>query len=277
MAANLPSDGGVLLLENLRFHKEEEANDPAFAKALAALADVFVQDAFGSVHRAHASTTGVPACLKVAGLPAVAGRLIEKEVKFLGMLLESPSRPYVAVLGGAKVSDKVQLVERLVERVDRLLIGGAMAYTFLKAQGRSVQHPKLDEPGIPAAAAALAAAERRGVPVWLTQDDVDGKDIGPATREAFTRALADAATIFWNGPVGVFETPRYDAGSRAVAEAMAAATARGAITVAGGGDTAAALEAFRLADRVSHVSTGGGASLEFLEGRPLPGLEPLWA
>ena len=282
--------GQVLLLENLRFHAEEEANDPAFAKQLARLGDVYVNDAFGTAHRAHASTEGV-----ARHLPAVAGFLMEKEIRYLDAALANPARPYVAILGGAKVSDKIGVLRRLLERVDLVLVGGGMAYTFLKSQGHAVGASKLEADKVPLAKALLAQASQRRVRVVLPFDHVIttsldpgsqvkiiaaadipdgwlGADIGPSTIDAFAKALGDAKTVVWNGPLGVFEQERFAAGSRRVAEILAGLHAT---TVIGGGDTAACVQGFKLADRMSHLSTGGGASLEFLEGKTLPGIAVL--
>ncbi len=282
----------VLLLENLRFHKEEEANDPAFARALADNADVWVMDAFGTAHRAHASTAGMAPFVK----ERAAGYLMSKELEFLGKLLRAPAMPYVAVLGGAKVSDKIKVIESLLPRISSLLVGGAMAYTFLKVQGVEVGKSRVEADKLDVARRALQAAERLGKPVVLPIDHIAstdpsgiapvrevaeralpvelmGLDIGPRTRALFREHLRPAHTILWNGPMGLFEVPAFAEGTRAVAEAMAGA--RDATTVVGGGDSAAAVHAFGLAERMSHVSTGGGASLEFLEGRELPGVKAL--
>ena len=283
--------GEAALLENLRFHPEEERNDPAFAAALARLGELYVNDAFGSAHRAHASTEGV-----ARHLPAVAGLLMEKEIRYLGGALANPARPYVAILGGAKVSDKIGVLQRLLERVDRVLIGGGMAYTFLKAQGHAIGASKLEPDKLGLATQLLAQATRRSVRVVLPFDHVIttsldagsqtrsvttvdipegwlGADIGLSTVDAFTKALADAKTVVWNGPLGVFEQERFAEGSRRIAQTLA--DLKGATTVIGGGDTAACVHQFRLADRMSHLSTGGGASLEFLEGKTLPGIAVL--
>ena len=277
--------GQVLLLENVRFHPEEEANDPAFAAELASVAELFVNDAFGTAHRAHASTEGV-----ARYLPAVAGFLIEKELKFLGEALESPRRPFVAILGGAKVKDKIGVIESLLPKVDALLIGGGMAYTFLKAKGygigkslldesnlefarRAVDSPKIHLPEDTVAAHELTEdAPNRVVPASAIPADQMGADIGPATIDAFRKIIASAGTVVWNGPMGVFELSPFSAGTRAIAQAMAESDA---VTIVGGGDSAAAVEQFGLAEKMSHVSTGGGASLEFLEGKELPGIAAL--
>ena len=290
-AARSLAPGEILLLENLRFHAGEEKNDAEFAARLARLAEAYVNDAFGSAHRAHASVAAL--CRHFN--PAAAGLLMEKELEYLGGLLVNPQRPYVAILGGAKVSDKVDLVKNLLPRVDVVLIGGAMAYTFLAALGIGVGSSRTEPASVPTAAQILKDADRAGVKVVLPVDhrvarsfdspgegegiaarDIPegtlGLDIGPVTAESFAREIALARTILWNGPVGLFERPPFDAGSRAVAEAIAASEAR---SVAGGGDTAAALARFHLAEKFSHVSTGGGASLEFLSGMQLPGVAAL--
>jgi 3-phosphoglycerate kinase len=282
--------GEVVLLENLRFHPEEEANDPAFAAALARLADVYVNDAFGTAHRAHASTVGV-----AAHLPAVAGLLMEKELRHLGQALEEPTRPFVAILGGKKVSDKIGVIRHLLTRADSLLIGGAMAYTFLRAQGKEIGASLCETDRIGLAAELLEEAARRRVSFRLPVDVVVatapeagaehkvvdtgaipagwmGVDIGPRTAMEFAGVIVPAGTVLWNGPMGIFEIPAFADGTRAVAEAMAKSKA---VTVVGGGDSAAAVEELGLADRMTHVSTGGGASLEFLEGRELPGIAVL--
>ena len=283
--------GQLALLENLRFHPEEERNDPAFSKQLAALGELYVNDAFGSAHRAHASTEGV-----AHDLPSVAGLLMEKEITYLGDALKDPKRPYVAILGGAKVAEKIGVLERLIEQVDRILIGGGMAYTFLKAQGHAIGSSKLESDKLGLASELLAAATKRRVLMLLPMDHVItrslepgspvqsistvdipdgwiGADIGLSTMDVFTKALADAKTVVWNGPLGVFEQPRFCEGSRRVAETLANLTS--ATTVIGGGDTAACVQQLKLADRMSHISTGGGASLEFLEGKTLPGIAVL--
>jgi phosphoglycerate kinase len=285
--------GEALLLENVRFHPEEEKNDPAFARQLAANADLFVNDAFGTAHRAHASTEGV-----AHFLPAVAGFLMQRELEVLGAALENPRRPFVAILGGKKVSDKIGVIEHLMEKVDALLIGGGMAFTFLKAKGFEVGRSVLDADGLDLARRVIERAGREGPRLELPVDvvaarefDADaesqivpadgippgwvGMDIGPQTLARFRDALSGAMTVIWNGPMGVFEMPRFAAGTRAVAEMLAERTAAGATTIVGGGDSAAAVEQMGLADRISHISTGGGASLEFLEGKELPGVAAL--
>jgi phosphoglycerate kinase len=282
--------GSVTLLENLRFEPGEEANDPAFADQLAALADAYVDDAFGAAHRAHASVVGV-----AERLPSAAGRLMQREVEVLSKLLEGAEEPYVAILGGAKVSDKLATVNALVERVDALLIGGAMAFSFLAAAGGEVGNSLVERDRLDDVRKATAQAEERGVLVQLPEDVVAaaeptveakrqtfraaeiprglmGLDIGPRTVEEFARTIADAKTIFWNGPMGVFELEPFSAGTRGVATAVAGASG---FTVVGGGDSLAALKRFGLADAIDHLSTGGGASLEFLEGRELPGIAML--
>jgi phosphoglycerate kinase len=280
--------GDVLLLENLRFHAEEEANDPGFARALVALADLYVDDAFGSAHRAHASTAGV-----AAYLPAVAGFLMERELDFLGRALADPARPFVAILGGAKVSDKIGVIEHLLGGVDALLVGGGMANTFLKAQGKEigaslVEDEKLDVArtllrragdklvlpvDVVIAERAAADAPRRTVSVDAVPAGWRILDVGPKTLDAFRDRLRGARTVVWNGPMGVFEIEPFAAGTVALARALA--ELQGATTIIGGGDSAAAVEQAGVADRMTHVSTGGGASLEFLEGRELPGVAVL--
>jgi phosphoglycerate kinase len=282
--------GSVVLLENLRFHQGETRNDPAFADALAALSDAYVDDAFGAAHREHASVVAV-----AERLPAAAGRLMQREVEVLSRLLEGPERPYVAILGGAKVSDKLGTVKALVERVDALLVGGAMAFTFLAAQGHDVGHSLVEPDRYDEVRDALRLAEEQGVVLQLPEDVVVapeptieatrqtvraadipaeqmGLDIGPRTVEEFARSIADAKTILWNGPMGMFELEPFSAGTRGVARAVAGASA---FTVVGGGDSLAALKRFGLLDSIDHLSTGGGASLEFLEGRELPGIAVL--
>ncbi|MBC7082604.1 MAG: phosphoglycerate kinase [Firmicutes bacterium] len=284
------NDGDVVLLENLRFHAEEEANDEGFARALADLADLYVNDAFGTAHRAHASTAGV-----AKFLPAVAGFLMEKEIEVMGKALADPERPFVAILGGAKVKDKVGVVRNLLDKVDTLMIGGGMAYTFLKAQGLEVGQSILEADKIDLARELMEKARARGVRFMLPSDVVvadrlaeDAKtrvvpvdqippdwqalDIGPETVAKFGKAIADAKTVVWNGPMGVFEMKPFAEGTRGIAKALAESKAT---TIVGGGDSAAALEEMGFADKVTHVSTGGGASLEFLEGRELPGVAVL--
>ncbi len=283
----VPEGAPVALLENLRFDPGEEKNDPAFARALAVNADAYVDDAFGAVHRAHASVVGVAALL-----PSAAGRLLEKEVAVLSRLIEIPERPFVAVVGGAKVSDKLTVLRNLLQRVDRLLIGGGMCFTFLAAKGYGVGRSLLeadqvdavgrmmkaagDKLMIPtdvvAASEPKAGAEKKQVSADAIPDDLAGFDIGKETSRAYVDAIRAAKTVFWNGPMGVFEVDDFAAGTRAVAAAIAKGDC---YSVVGGGDSAAALQKFGYADEVSHISTGGGASLEFLEGKELPGLVPL--
>jgi phosphoglycerate kinase len=293
-AARALGDGQVLLLENLRFHAEEEANDPAFAKRLAALGECYVNDAFGTAHRAHASTEAVAKLLK----PAVAGFLMQRELEYLGRALAHPERPFVAILGGAKISGKIDVIEALLGKVDRLLIGGAMMFTFVRAQGMSTGRSLVEEDRIGMAREVLAAAEQRGVQLLLPVDciastavdgsapartvavdqlaaDQMGVDIGPRSVAAIAAALADARTVLWNGPMGIFEVEAFAGGTRAVAQALAEASGRGAVTIVGGGDSVAAIQQAGLAERMTHVSTGGGASLEFLEGKVLPGVQAL--
>ncbi len=287
-------EGDILLLENLRYHSEEEANDDAFSRALAALGDVYVNDAFGSAHRAHASTEGVTRHLN----PAVAGLLMEKEIAYLGKAIGNPERPYTAILGGAKISGKIDVIQNLLEKVDTLLVGGGMMYTFFKAQGLEIGKSLLEEEKVELAAEVLAGARSRGKRLVLPQDTVVaaefsneaesrvvpvdaipegtmGMDIGPETVKSFASIILASKTVVWNGPMGVFEMPNFAHGTNAVAQALATATSSGAVTVVGGGDSAAAIAQAGLEAAVSHVSTGGGASLEFLEGKALPGVEAL--
>jgi phosphoglycerate kinase len=303
--------GDVLLLENVRYYKEEEANDPAFAEKLAQLADVFVNDAFGAAHRAHASTEGVARAIAKRGGPCAAGLLMERELKFLGEELEHPARPFVVILGGAKVSDKILVIDRLLEKADAILIGGAMAYTFRLAQGHKTGKSLVEADKTDIAKSALAKAKQRGVKFLLPTDDViavpvktgkldkrgkpvidyqsvrvnadpncpddaAGLDIGPATIQAYSTEVAGAKTILWNGPMGLFEDKRFAEGTFAVARAVAEVTQRGgAKSIIGGGDSVKALNQAKLGDQVSFMSTGGGASLEFLEGKVLPGMAVL--
>ena len=286
-------EGQVLLLENLRFHPEEERNDEDFARQLASLAEAYVNDAFGTAHRAHASTVGMVKHVPQRG----AGFLMLSELKHLQPLLKGAQRPYLAILGGAKVSDKIKVIENLMARVDALLIGGAMAYTFMSARGIGVGASRVEKDKLDLARRVLDKAKQSRVELVLPVDHVVarepkggietrivddpipdgwvGLDIGPKTVAQYEQRIAGAATVFWNGPMGMFEAPEYAAGTRAVAQALAKATARGATTVVGGGDSAAAIVEMGLADKVTHVSTGGGASLEFLEGRELPGVKVL--
>lgn len=279
--------GRALLLENLRFHAGEEANDPEFAKGLAALADVYVNDAFGTAHRAHASTEGIAHLL-----PGVAGLLMQKELEYLGAALHEPKRPFIAILGGAKVKDKISVIDNLLPKVDRLLIGGGMAFTFLKAQGYGIGKSLLDESNIAFARSVVdsnphklvlpvdvvvadeiaESAPARNVSVTNIPDSAIGLDIGLESQGEFEGIARSAATAIWNGPMGVFEIPQFAAGTVAVARGLANS---GGTTIVGGGDSAAAVEEFGFADKVSHVSTGGGASLEFLEGKTLPGIAAL--
>ena len=282
--------GSVTLLENTRFDPRETKNDPGLATILAGYAEAYVNDAFGAAHRAHATTEGV-----AHRLPSCAGRLLERELKVLGGLLESPARPFVVVLGGAKVSDKIDVIRKLLEVADRVIIGGAMAFTFVKARGGSVGGSLVEDDKLDLARQLVEEARERRVelllpsdavcareiaagvatsvhPVDSIPDDELGLDIGPASVETFSAALDDAATILWNGPMGVFEVPPFDAGTRAIAERVAGS---GALSVVGGGDSVAAVTAMGLAEQIGHISTGGGASLELLEGRTLPGVAAL--
>ena len=293
-AAGDLADGGVILLENLRYHQEETDNDTGFAAALATLGEIYVNDAFGTAPRAHASTTGVTEYFD----RCAAGYLLQQEIDFLGRLLTGFERPFVAVLGGAKISGKIEVIQNMLGKVDTLLIGGGMAFTFFKAQGLAIGKSLLENDKIELAAAILRDAEGAGKQLVLPTDCVCateiksdvatticaanaigdnqlGLDIGPATAAEFAGILKSARTIFWNGPMGVFETPPFDRGTIAVAEASAEATDTGAVSVVGGGDSVAALNAAGLAARISHVSTGGGASLEFAEGKTLPGIAAL--
>ena len=303
--------GDVLLLENVRFHKEEEANDPAFASQLAKVAEVYVNDAFGSAHRAHASTEGVARVVAKAGGLCAAGLLMERELKFLGEELENPARPFLVILGGAKVSDKIQVIDRLLEKADTILIGGAMAYTFRLAQGCKTGKSLVEPDKAEVAKAALAKAAQRHVRFLLPSDDLvavpfktdrldkkgkpvldyrdirvnpdlncpdeaAGLDIGPATLKTYCEVVAGARTILWNGPMGLFEDRRFAEGTNGIARAVAQATSQhGATSIIGGGDSVKALNQAKLGDRVTFMSTGGGASLEFLEGRVLPGVAAL--
>ena len=289
LAADL-KEGEVLLLENVRFHKEETKNDPEFSKALASLAEIYVNDAFGSAHRAHCSTTGV-----ADYLPAVGGFLIRKELEYIGGALESPKRPLVAILGGAKVSDKIGVITNLMEKVDTLIVGGGMAYTFFAAQGHTVGTSICEEDKIDLAKEMMAKAKEKGVNFLIPidnrvgleykadtehkvvdSDDIPdgwmGLDIGPKTEKLFSDAIKGAGTVIWNGPMGVSEWENFASGTIAVATAIAES---GAISIVGGGDSAAAVQKLGFADKMSHISTGGGASLEFLEGKDLPGVVAL--
>jgi len=282
-------EGDVVLLENVRFVKTETKNDLDFAKKLASLADIFVNDAFGTAHRAHSSTAGI-----AQFIPAVAGFLIEKEITIMGKALENPERPFVAILGGAKVSDKIGVINNLLEKVDKLIIGGGMAYTFLKAQGLNIGNSLLEEDKIEYAKEMLEKAQTKGVKIYLPVDHVVAKefkadaehmtvdveipegymglDIGPKTIKLYEEALSDAKTVIWNGPMGVFEMPAFAVGTKAVAEALSKLDAT---TIIGGGDSAAAVEQLGYSEKMTHISTGGGASLEFLEGLELPGIAAL--
>ncbi|MBR6609287.1 MAG: phosphoglycerate kinase [Oscillospiraceae bacterium] len=283
-------DGELMLLENLRFHKEEEKNAPEFAKELASMAEIYVNDAFGTAHRAHASTAGV-----ADYLPAVCGYLIQKEIEIMGTALENPKRPFVAILGGAKVSDKIGVIENLIDKVDTLVIGGGMAYTFFKAKGYEVGQSICEDDKVELAKELMAKAEAKGVNFLLPVDTVvgdefkedcnfktvdskeipadwQGLDIGEKSRELFNDAIVNAGTVVWNGPMGVFEMPEFAKGTKAVAKSVAES---GAISIIGGGDSAAAVEQLGYADKMTHISTGGGASLEFLEGLELPGIAAL--
>ena len=282
--------GQVMLLENVRYRKEETKNEEPFTGELASLGDIFVNDAFGTAHRAHCSTAGL-----AKYMPSVSGFLIEKEVKFLGDALEDPQRPFLAIMGGAKVGDKIPVIENLLKKVDSLIIGGGMSYTFFRAMGYEIGKSILDEESIDLAKELMKKAEDAGVKLLLPVDtvcakefdndsesgvfdrdsipaDMMGMDIGPKTVELYETAIAEAKTVVWNGPAGVFEMPNFAAGTKAIAEALASS---GAVTIIGGGDSAAAVEQFGLADKITHISTGGGASLEFLEGKDLPGISCL--
>jgi phosphoglycerate kinase len=297
LAAEL-QNGEVLVLENVRYDKREDSKDEAdvlaFGAELAELGDVYVNDAFGTCHRKHASMYGCPKAVQAAGGPAVAGYLVEKEIKYLHEAVADPKRPFVAILGGAKVSDKIKLISSLLGKVDTILIGGAMAYTLLKARGVAVGKSLVEADQVDAMKDLLAKAEGKiilpcdhvgtddfaaGQPSAVDGADIPeglmGMDIGPKTIEEFSEIILAAGTVVWNGPMGVFERPDYAAGTRAVAEAVAKATGHGAVSVIGGGDSAAAVEQMGLAERMTHVSTGGGASLTYLEGKPMPPIEVL--
>ncbi len=291
-AVDAMKPGDVLLLENLRFYKEEEKNDPAFAAKLAELADVYVNDAFGTAHRAHASTEGITHHVSLSG----AGLLMEKEISWLGKAMESPEHPFVAILGGAKVSDKIEVIRNLMTKVDALLIGGGMAYTFLRSRGQAIGKSLVEDDKVGLAAELLAEAARKNVAIHLPKDHVvaeavaedaparmvpegapipDGwmaLDIGPATAEEFAAVIATARTVIWNGPMGVFEMKPFLQGTKRIGEALSASAA---VSIVGGGDTAAAVEAIGVAQGMTHISTGGGASLEFMEGKVLPGVAAL--
>lgn len=288
--SNELKEGQILLLENLRFRKEETKNGENFSKELASLADIFVNDAFGTAHRAHSSTAGI-----AEYLPAVSGFLIEKEVEFLGNAVEKPERPFIAIMGGSKVGDKILVIENLLKKVDTLIIGGGMMFTFFKALGLETGKSILDTDNIKLAGDLIDKAEKMGVKLLLPIDtvvadkfdndanrkvcsrenipeDMMGLDIGPESVKLFTDEIESAKTIIWNGPVGVFEMPNFAVGTKAIAQSMADSNA---VTIIGGGDSAAAVELFKLADKMTHISTGGGASLEFLEGKDLPGVSIL--
>jgi phosphoglycerate kinase len=287
-------DGEVIMLENLRFHPEEEANDPDFARELASLGEIYVNDAFGTAHRAHASTEGITRYMQIA----VAGFLIEKELKYLGKALQDPERPFVAILGGSKISGKIDVLENLFNKVDAVLVGGAMVFTFFKAQGLPIGNSLVEDNKLELARNLIeqaaqknirlllpvdvivapeisATAESRAVSIDAIQDGMIGVDIGPETKAIYRREILDAHTILWNGPMGVFEIDKFAEGTIAIAGAMAEATASGATTIIGGGDSAAAVAKAGLAEQMTHISTGGGASLEFLEGKELPGIAAL--
>ena len=286
IAADL-KDGEIMLMENVRFDPREEKNDPEFSKQLASFGEIFVADAFGSIHRAHASTTGV-----ASFLPGYVGFLVEKELSFMGGVLDNPQRPFVAVLGGAKVSDKIGVISNLIDKADTLIIGGGMAYTFLKAQGKNIGTSLLEADKVELASQVMQKAKEKNIKFLLPVDiaigdrfaadcekkivDVDsipddwmGLDVGDRTIELFSQAVKDAGTIVWNGPMGVFEFPAFANGTKSMAKALAES---GAVTIVGGGDSAAAAEQMGFANQITHISTGGGASLEFLEGRELPGV-----
>jgi len=287
--------GEMLLLENLRFYPQEEKNDPAFAEQLSKLGDIYVNDAFGTAHRAHASTEGITKFKEVS----VSGYLMKKELDYLGMALEDPARPFVAILGGAKISGKIDVISNLLDKVDSLLIGGGMAFTFYKAKGYEIGKSLLEEDKVAEASNILTLAATRKIDLILpvdivTTDSIDsetpqiktvmaagmdkesiGVDIGPRTVEMFGKIIEGAGTVIWNGPMGIFENPKFAAGTFAVAKVLADATDKGCISIVGGGDSASAVTKSGLGDRISHVSTGGGASLEFLEGKTLPGVSAL--
>jgi len=291
---NKMSSGDVLLLENLRFHEEEEKNDAAFAKKLSELGDVYINDAFGSAHRAHASTEGVTKFIK----PCASGYLMQKELDYLGTAIANPQRPFVAILGGAKISGKIEVISNLLSKVDKLLIGGGMAFTFLKAQGKEIGKSLLEEEKIDLAKEVLEKVKNSNVKFLLPVDfivadefkndspsmivkadsipsDKMGLDIGPESIKLFSQELENSKTIVWNGPMGVFEMDNFAKGTFAIAQVLADVTSKNAVTIIGGGDSAAAISKAGLDDKVSHVSTGGGASLEFLEGKVLPGVDAL--
>jgi len=287
-------DGEVILLENLRFHSEEEANDPVFSKELASLGEVYVNDAFGTAHRAHASTEGITHFIETA----VAGYLIERELLYLGKALQEPERPFVAILGGSKISGKIDVLENLFKKVDTVLIGGAMVFTFFKAQGYQTGKSLVEDSKVELALKILEEAKNKGIKLLLPVDvivapeisaqahshavmitdipeNMIGVDIGPLSAETYRNEILSARTVLWNGPMGVFEIDNFAAGTMAVAKALAEATSKGATTIVGGGDSAAAIAKAGLAKEITHISTGGGASLEFLEGKELPGIAAL--
>jgi phosphoglycerate kinase len=293
-AVSAMKDGDILVLENLRFYKEEEKNDPEFSKKLASIGDIYINDAFGTAHRAHASTEGVTKYFK----QCAAGYLMKKELDYLGIAMSNPKRPFVAVMGGAKVSDKIEVITSLLAKVDTLIIGGGMVYTFYKAQGKETGKSLLEPDKVDVAKQILADAKAKGKKLLLPVDDVVatefknespskivengqipkdmmGLDIGPKSIALFCKELENAKTIVWNGPMGVFEMENFSKGTFAIAQALAHATASGATTIIGGGDSASAIKKAGLNKKVSHVSTGGGASLEFLEGKVLPGVAAL--
>jgi len=293
-AVHAMQNGDVVLLENVRFYPEEEKNNPEFAQKLASVADMYVNDAFGTAHRAHASTEGVTKYLR----PSVAGFLLDKELQYLSGAIENPKRPLAAIVGGSKVSSKIGVIETLLEKVDKLFIGGGMIFTFFKARGLAVGKSLVEEDKLELARALEAKAQAKGVQLLLPVDvvvadkfaadaesqvvDIDaipdgwmGLDIGPASVQAFQDALQDCQSVIWNGPMGVFEFDRFAAGTEAIARTLAELTAKGATTIIGGGDSVAAVEKAQVADRMSHISTGGGASLELLEGKILPGIAAL--
>lgn len=287
-------DGDIMLLENLRFHPEEEKNDPEFARELASMGEIYVNDAFGTAHRAHASTEGI--CHFVQ--PSVAGLLIEKELKYLGQALNNPERPFLAILGGAKISGKIDVLENLFNKVDTVLVGGAMIFTFFKAQGHNVGKSLVEEDKVDLARHLLQTAKDKNIRLLLPEDvvaanefsadaesrtvsienipeEMMGLDIGPKTIDTYSREIFQAKTVVWNGPMGVFEIEAFAKGTIAIAQALADATAKGTISIVGGGDSAAAVMKAGLASGITHISTGGGASLEFLEGKVLPGIAAL--
>ena len=295
LAAMAIGDGEILLLENLRFYEQEEKNDPQFARQLAALGEIYVNDAFGTAHRAHSSTEGITHFIQ----PAVAGYLMRKEIDYLGSALDDPVRPFIAILGGAKISGKIDVISNLMDKVDTLLIGGGMAFTFFKAKKLEIGSSLLEEDKIGEASNIMLLAESRKIDLMLPVDlvitpdikavppsveivgaagikkDFIGVDIGPRTIDIFKNRILSAGTVVWNGPMGIFENPAFATGTFEIAKAMAKATNNGCITIVGGGDSASAMEKSGLAEEVSHVSTGGGASLEFMEGKTLPGVAAL--